>query len=110
MVATNPPNQQQDQQQHRQAALGEVAELLTLLQQQQQKQQPPSEELAHLVELTEHLQRAVQAFHLEAIRFRMYSLDRALTAAAPQMPDAARTIFERIRHELEAAGFSTRSH
>jgi hypothetical protein len=101
MVTTNPA----DQQQHRQAALGEVAALLTLLQ-----QQPASEELTHLVELGEHLQRAVQAFHLEAIRFRMYSLDRALTAAAPHMPDTARTIFERIRHELEAAGFSTRSH
>jgi hypothetical protein len=101
MVTTNPT----DQQQHRQAALGEVGTLLSLLQ-----QQPASAELAHLVELAEHLQRAVQAFHLEAIRFRMYSLDRALTAAAPQVPDNARTIFERIRTELEAAGFSTRSH
>ena len=101
MVTTNPA----DQQQHRQAALGEVATLLTLL-----KQQPTTEELAHLVELAEHLQRAVQAFHLEAIRFRMYSLDRALTAAAPHVPDSSRAIFERIRHELEAAGFSTRSH
>jgi hypothetical protein len=101
MVTTNPT----DQQQHRQAALGEVGTLLDLL-----KQQPASEELSHLVELAEHLQRAVQAFHLEAIRFRMYSLDRALTAAAPHFPDNARTIFERIRTELEAAGFSTRSH
>jgi hypothetical protein len=101
MVTTNPTEQQQ----HRQAALGEVASLLALL-----KEQKTSPELAHLVELAEHLQRAVQAFHLEAIRFRMYSLDRALTAAAPQVPDTARTIFERIRHELEAAGFSTRSH
>jgi len=40
----------------------------------------------------------------------MYSLDRALTAAAPHVPDTARAIFERIRQELEAAGFSTRSH
>jgi hypothetical protein len=104
MVTTKPANPA-DQQQHRQAALGEVGTLLALL-----KQQPASQELAHLVELTEHLERAVQAFHLEAIRFRMYSLDRALTATAPQVPDHARTIFEQIRHELEAAGFSTRSH
>ena|SRR5690242_15979618 len=102
MVTTNPT----DQQQHRLAALGEVQALLTLL----QAQQPATEELSHLVELGEHLQRAVQAFHLEAIRFRMYSLDRALTAAAPHVPDSSRTIFERIRTELEAAGFSTRSH
>jgi hypothetical protein len=101
MVTTNPA----DQQQHRQAALQEVEALLTLL-----KQQPSTAELSHLVELAEHLQRAVQAFHLEAIRFRMYSLDRALTAAAPHMPDSSRGIFERIRHELEATGFSTRSH
>jgi hypothetical protein len=101
MVTTNAA----DQQQHRQAALGEVGTLLALL-----KQQSASDELAHLLELGEHLQRAVQAFHLEAIRFRMYSLDRALTAAAPHVPDEARAIFERIRHELEAAGFSTRSH
>ncbi len=101
MVTTNAA----DQQQHRLAALAEVGTLLTLL-----KQQPPSEALPNLIELTEHLQRAVQAFHLEAIRFRMYSLDRALLAAAPQVPDDARAIFERIRHELEAAGFSTRSH
>jgi hypothetical protein len=102
MVTTNPAEHPQ----HRQAALGEVAELLALLKQQQ----PASDELAHLIELSEHLQRAVQAFHLEAIRFRMYSLDRALTAAAPHVPDTTRAIFERIRHELEAAGFSTRSH
>lgn len=101
MVTTNPAEHPQ----HRQAALGEVAGLLALL-----KQQPASDELAHLIELAEHLQRAVTAFHLEAIRFRMYSLDRALTAAAPHVPDSARTIFERIRQELEAAGFSTRSH
>jgi hypothetical protein len=101
MVTTNPT----DQQQHRLAALAEVGTLLTLLQ-----QQPAGPDLAHLIELTEHLQRAVQAFHLEAIRFRMYSLDRALTAGALQVPDSARAIFERIRHELEAAGFSTRSH
>ncbi len=104
MVTTNPTNPA-DQQPHRQAALGEVGTLLALL-----KQQPASPELTNLVELAEHLERAVKAFHLEAIRFRMYSLDRALTAAAPHVPDHARTIFEQIRHELEAAGFSTRSH
>ena len=40
----------------------------------------------------------------------MYSMDRALTASAPFMPDSARTTFEQIRTELEAAGFVTRSH
>ncbi len=101
MLTTNPAEHQQ----HRESALSEVGTLLTILQ-----QQPASPELTHLVELAEHLQRAVKAFHLEAIRFRMYSIDRALTAAAPQVPDNTRAIFERIRQELEAAGFSTRSH
>lgn len=94
-----------DRQAHRQAAIDKVGALLALF-----KQQPTSTEIAQLVELGEHLERAVQAFHLEAIRFRMYSMDRALTAGANQMPDTARTLFEDIRHELEAAGFATRSH
>ncbi len=58
--------------------------------------------------LAEHLERAIQAFHLEAIRFRMYSLDRLLKTAG--LPAELTTTFERVRHELEAAGFSTRSH
>jgi hypothetical protein len=101
MVTTNPAELKQ----HREAALSEVGTLLALF-----TQQPESPELRHLVELAEHLQRAVKSFHLEAIRFRMFSMDRALTAGALQVPDSARAIFERIRHELEAAGFSTRSH
>jgi Tfp pilus assembly protein PilO len=94
-----------DRQAHRQAAIDKVGALLALF-----RQLPASTEVTQLIELGEHLQRAVQAFHLEAIRFRMYSLDRALTAAATQMPDTGRTLFEEIRLELEAAGFATRSH
>jgi hypothetical protein len=101
MVTTNTAERQA----HRQAALDKVGALLSLF-----KQQPTSPEAAHLIELGEHLHRAVQAFHLEAIRFRMFSLDRALTASAPDLPDLARTTFEEIRGELEMAGFSTRSH
>jgi hypothetical protein len=101
MVATNPAERQQ----HRQAALDKVGALLALF-----NQQPTGTEVSHLIELGEHLQRAVQAFHLEAIRFRMFSLDRALTASAHYVPDKGRTIFEEIRVELEAAGFATRSH
>jgi hypothetical protein len=101
MASMNPAMRQV----HRQAALVKVKELVQLF-----KAQPTSTEIAHLVELGEHLERAVQAFHLEAIRFRMYSLDRALTASAHHIPDSTRTLFEQIRGELEAAGFSTRSH
>jgi hypothetical protein len=94
-----------ERQEHRQMAIDKVGALLVVF-----KQQPTTTEVTHLIELGEHLQRAVQAFHMEAIRFRMYSMDRALTAGAHGLPDKARTIFEEIRTELEAAGFVTRSH
>ena len=54
------------------------------------------------------LRRAVAAFHMEAIRFRMYSVDRLLHRDDSQ--PQARQLFEQLRHELEAAGFHTRSH
>jgi hypothetical protein len=56
----------------------------------------------------EALRRAVAAFHIEAIRFRMYNVDRLMRAAAenPELAEA----FSRVRHELELAGFHTRSH
>ena len=38
----------------------------------------------------------------------MYSLDRILKQAA--LPDELTKTFGQVRHELEAAGFSTRSH
>jgi hypothetical protein len=63
---------------------------------------------AQVVDLGEHLERAVTAFHLEAIRFRMFSLDRALKAASA--PADIVVTFDAIRADLEAAGFSTRSH
>ena len=60
-----------------------------------------------LVETAEALRRAIAAFHMEAIRFRMYSVDRLLhDTAAPE----ARAVFDQLRKELEAAGFHTRSH
>jgi hypothetical protein len=54
------------------------------------------------------LERAIAAFHLEAIRFRMFNVDRMLTRAAAS--PAARQLFEDVRAALEAAGFHTRSH
>ena len=61
-----------------------------------------------LVEEAEALRRAVAAFHMEAIRFRFYSVDRLLKATGDD--PAAREAFEALRHDLEAAGFHTRSH
>ena len=53
------------------------------------------------------LRRAVAAFHMEAIRFRMYSVERLLKTLRD--PDAQR-LFEELRADLETAGFHTRSH
>ena len=62
---------------------------------------------ATLIEETEALRRAIAAFHMEAIRFRMYSVDRTIKLGGDE---AGRRLFEELRHELETAGFHTRSH
>ncbi len=69
---------------------------------------PPGQARDYLVSEVDALRRAVAAFHMEAIRFRMFRVDRALKAGGDQ-PDS-RAIFEALRHELETAGFHTRSH
>jgi hypothetical protein len=61
-----------------------------------------------VLEECESLRRAIAAFHLEAIRFRMFNVDRML--ARTQAPPTARHLFEEVRAALEAAGFHTRSH
>jgi hypothetical protein len=69
---------------------------------------PASADQVALVEETEALRRAVSAFHMEAIRFRMHNVERLLKAAPA--PGAAAEAFDDLRHALEAAGFHTRSH
>ena len=88
---------------HREAAIAHVRQLLDLF-----RQQPDQAAVAPLIELAEHLERAVTAFHMEAIRFRMFSLDRALKSAT--LPAAVAETFDAVRQDLEAAGFHTRSH
>ncbi len=61
-----------------------------------------------MIEETQALRRAVAAFHMEAIRFRMYTVDRLIKEAGD--PGATRERLEELRHALEAAGFHTRSH
>ena len=62
---------------------------------------------AALLEEAEALRRAIAAFHMEAIRFRMYSVDRMIKQDGEE---ERRRIFDDLRHELETAGFHTRSH
>jgi hypothetical protein len=65
-------------------------------------------DVAQLTELIGHLQRAIEAFHMEAIRFRMYTIGRQLDRMAGLTPEVPER-FERVRASLEAAGVHTRS-
>ena len=84
-------------------ALATLDELLASL-----KRLPAGEHLDRVVADAEALHRAVAAFHMEAIRFRMYSVDRDLRSLGDD--PAVRELYERVRQALEDAGFHTRSH
>jgi hypothetical protein len=88
----------------RQTASAKIAELITLL----NTQRGPA--TAGIVEEAEALARAVSAFHMEGIRFRMFNVDRALARASAEVPGGAAALLEEVRQHLEAAGFHTRSH
>jgi hypothetical protein len=83
-------------------ALAKLDELLPLL-----RALPESTDVNHVIDTTEALRRAVAAFHMEAIRFRMYSVDRLIAKYGDA--ECAR-VFGEVRHALEEAGFHTRSH
>jgi hypothetical protein len=89
---------------HRQAAQQHATRLLETL-----KSLPASEARDAIVAECESLVVAIGAFHMEAIRFRMFNVDRLLAKMSPA-PDEARQLFADTRQELEAAGFHTRSH
>ena len=83
---------------HRLSAKSAVEKLLGIL-----RNDPNVAQLQTLAAECESLASAIAAFHIEAIRFRMFNVDRLLTRGT--LP-----IFAEVRHELEAAGFHTRSH
>src|SRR4051794_20021136 len=89
----------------RQAAQRRVNELLTIL-----KAVPQQDQLGRLIEETEALARAIHAFHLEGIRFRIYNVDRMVTHPPVPLPVDTVSIVADVRRHLEAAGFHTRSH
>jgi hypothetical protein len=68
----------------------------------------PSKDRDHLIDEAEALRRAVSAFHMEAIRFRMHNVERLIRLLGDD--PALRQLFDELRHELETAGFHTRSH
>ena len=89
---------------HRQLAQASVDTLIARL-----KSRP--EAAGRLLEECEALSRAIGAFHMEGIRFRMYNVDRLLHKGdASSLPADAPALFADVRRELEAAGFHTRSH
>jgi hypothetical protein len=90
-------------QDHRQAAQARVADLLALL------QSHPGVD-AGLLEECESLGRAIAAFHMEGIRFRIFNVDRAIARGGSGIPAGATPLLEAARRHLEAAGFHTRSH
>jgi hypothetical protein len=89
----------------RKAAVGRVQELIAIV-----KQQPASEAQAQLLEECEALARAIDAFHMEGIRFRAYNVDRLLHKGGVPLPPDADEAFKQMRQYLEEAGFHTRSH
>jgi hypothetical protein len=90
---------------HRAEARARLADLVARL-----KGMPATDGLGSLVEEAEALDRAVDAFHMEAIRFRMFNVDRQLHRLPGGAPEDAARLFAEVRESLEAAGFHTRSH
>jgi len=90
----------------RQAAQRRLNDLLALLRADTARHA----QLAPLIEEGEALERAIAAFHLEGIRFRIYNVDRLVTHSAVPLPSETTTIVAEVRRHLEAAGFHTRSH
>lgn len=70
---------------------------------------PASPVAMHLVELGEHLERAITAFHMEAIRFRAFTMSRLIKQHQDALPPDVPARMEAILHDLEAAGFQTKS-
>jgi hypothetical protein len=95
----------------RQAAAAKINELTDVLKTQTESRGSArgGNNLAELLDECHALGRAVAAFHLEGIRFRMFNVDRLL-AQADAAPSDARKLLEDVRRHLEAAGFHTRSH
>jgi len=90
----------------RQAAQRRLQDLLVIV----RGMPAQKEQFAPLIEEIEALDRAISAFHLEGIRFRIYNVDRLVSHSTAPLPAEAATIVSDVRHHLEAAGFHTRSH
>lgn len=88
----------------REAAAATVAELIRIL------KSHPGPATSKIAEECEALARAIHAFHMEGIRFRIFNVDRLIARKDASVPEAAPGLLEEARRHLEAAGFHTRSH
>jgi hypothetical protein len=91
----------------RQAAQDRITDLIRVLQSSGDSRTAP------IVAECESLSRAIAAFHMEGIRFRIYNVDRLLrgyVGSAESPAASAVGLLETARRHLEAAGFHTRSH
>ena len=91
--------------QDRQAARTRLSDLLACI-----RTLPAHEHLTKLIAEAEALDRAVAAFHLEGIRFRMYNVDRLVADTPVALPHEVNAAVGDIHRHLQAAGFHTRSH
>jgi hypothetical protein len=89
----------------RQAAQSRLKDLLTLV-----RARPERDQFTRLIEEAEALDRAISAFHMEGIRFRIYNVDRIVQHPTAALPADASAMVADVRRHLEAAGFHTRSH
>jgi hypothetical protein len=90
---------------HRTSARTRVESLIEML-----RADPAHAQFQTVIAECEALARAIAAFHMEGIRFRMFNVDRWLSKGGLPFPAAAAGVFAEARRELEAAGFHTRSH
>lgn len=89
---------------HIKSAQDRLAELTAML-----ARLPQQAAVADAVTEAGHLARAIDTFHLEAIRFRIYALNRRLQDPSCPVDDQVRQRILDVRAELEKAGFQTRS-
>jgi hypothetical protein len=90
---------------HRTSAKTHVESLIDIL-----RGDPAHAQFQAVITECEALARAIGAFHMEGIRFRMFNVDRLLSKGGLPFPTTVPSVFAEVRHELEAAGFHTRSH
>ena len=76
----------------RQAAQQRLADLITLV-----RSLPPSDDLSRLIDEADALSRAIAAFHLEGIRFRIYNVDRLVTHSQRALPPEAAAAVADVR-------------